>query len=300
MSRSDVARRASAAGAVLLLSLSACSDEKKEVAKSQAPIAPAPSEAPTPAPVDRAAASLEHADSGETLPQTPAPHDQGHWTYEGASGPTNWGALSPEFAICSTGTSQSPIDISHVQFTNLAPLQVNYEDVPLQVENNGHTLQVNYPAGSTLTIGDSQYELVQFHFHSPSEHTLGGHAFDMVAHLVHKNATGGLAVIAAMLKVGNEHGLVKTIWENAPAPDARGNNGGIIINAGAMLPREVSRYFHYSGSLTTPPCAEGVQWFVLANPSEVSQEQVARFREWFPLSTRPVQPVNGRPVLATN
>lgn len=303
MRRPCVACWPSVVGAALLLSLTACSDEKKEQAKVQAPSAPAAtSEAPPSAsvPVDTAATTAEPAPAG-TPAEAPAQEGGAlHWTYEGAAGPASWGSLSPQFAVCSTGTRQSPIDISYVQFTTLPPLQVSYQDAPLRVVNNGHTLQVNYPAGSTLTIGDTQYELVQFHFHSPSEHTLGGQAFDMVTHLVHKNAEGGLAVIAAMLKVGDENGLVKTIWENAPGPNAQGENTAVTINAGALLPENLSRYFHYSGSLTTPPCTENVQWFVLANPLEVSQEQVAKFRDWFPLSTRPVQSINGRAVLATN
>lgn len=301
MRRQHVVRLTFVVGTALLLNLSGCSDEKKELAKDPQSNAPAATEAPPSAavPIDSTTVTSEHtpeSPSAEIHAQT----GTAHWFYEGELHPGNWGALSPEFAVCSGGSNQSPIDISYIQFTNMAPLDVRYQDAPLQVVNNGHTIQVNYPAGSTLTIGDIQYELVQFHFHSPSEHTLGGHAFDMVVHLVHRNTEGGLAVIAAMLKEGKENELVKAIWENAPGPNSPGQNTAVTINAGALLPDSLSRYFHYSGSLTTPPCTENVQWFVLANPLEVSREQITKFRETFPLSTRPVQPINGRAVLAAN
>lgn len=288
--------RSLAVATTLSFALAGCSDET-----------PTP-----PAPHTQAPAAISSAPPtvATVKPQDAVPQDKmgwgrkaashAHWAYEGETGPTTWGTLAEGFASCSKGSNQSPIDISFVAITDLPAIGLSYQDSPLQVENNGHTIQVKYQSGSTLTLGGTRYELVQFHFHSPSEHTLGGHAFDMGVHFVHKSAEGKLAVIAAMLKAGEENGLVKTIWENAPSEVGHTNAQQVSINASALLPQNMTRYFQYAGSLTTPPCSEGVNWIVLAQPVEVSSTQIAKFREWFPLSARPVQPVNGRAVLATN
>jgi len=227
-------------------------------------------------------------------------HGAAHWTYAGEGGPHMWGELSDEFATCGTGKSQSPIDISPVTITELPPIEVDYKSTVLDVTNNGHTIKVSYAPGSSITVGGKKYDLLQFHFHSPSEHTVGGKSFAMVAHLVHKAADGQLGVIGVLMEEGASNFLVQKVWKNMPKEE-----GGhktvekVKLNVAQLLPKDMS-YYNYSGSLTTPPCSEGVNWMVLRNPVTVSAAQVQQFTELFPLSVRPVQPLNGRVVKTSN
>lgn len=234
----------------------------------------------------------------------PAAHAMGqghkpHWTYSGAEGPVNWGAMSEEFKTCATGKSQSPIDISAANVTTLSNIEVSYKPSPLTVVNNGHTIQVNYAPGSSINVGGKQFDLLQFHFHSPSENTVGGKAYDMEAHLVHKAADGQLGVIGVLMKAGSENAVIKTIWSNMPKEAGTVEKADVSVNAADLLPKDLS-YFNFSGSLTTPPCSEGVNWMVLTAPTQMSTEQVSAFTTIFPLSARPVQPVNGRVVTLSN
>lgn len=254
--------------------------------------------APTTAPAPQADHTAP-ATSTAAADMSPTSHEI-HWSYAGTGAPEYWGTLKEEFATCALGKKQSPIDVSGVTVTALPALNTQYKDVPLQVVNNGHTIQVNYAPGSTLTLEGKPYELAQFHFHSPSEHTIGGKSTDMVAHFVHKAADGELAVIETQMTAGQEQSLIKSIWENLPRSGETRDSADTKINAAQLLPDNRSEYFHYIGSLTTPPCTEGVRWFVLANPIQVSAEQIATFRNLFPMNARPVQAVSGRPVLAAN
>lgn len=278
--------------AVLLLGagiFAACSDDKPS--HSQA--------VPT---SENKTAVVEAPPAAATTPAaTPAAsHAEVHWSYAGAGAPEHWGELKSEFATCATGTHQSPIDISGVTVAAQPELIVDYKDAPLAIANNGHTIQVNYPAGSTLTIDGKSYQLAQFHFHSPSEHTLGGKSSAMVAHLVHKNEQGELAVIESRLDPGADHSVIGKIWQHLPAAGQQLDVADATINAKDVLPRNLARYFSYDGSLTTPPCSENVKWFVLAETTLISEAQVETFRQSFPLSVRPVQPINGRAVIANN
>ena len=218
------------------------------------------------------------------------------WDYGKAHGPQHWGAIKPEFATCGAGKAQSPIDIRKPRAGKLEAISFDYRATPLRIIDNGHTVQVNYAPGSTISIGDRRYELQQFHFHKPSEEKVNGKSYPMVAHLVHKNADGALAVVAVLLSAGAENPVIKTLWSNLPPEkekeDAPGN---VSIDAAELLPKDHA-YYSFPGSLTTPPCSEGVTWYVLVHPSEISEAQVARFGKIYAHNARPVQPLNGRVV----
>ena len=241
-----------------------------------------------------------HASAGIKIHEEEAHHDEVHWGYEGSNGPYYWGDLKDEFATCKDGKRQSPIDISAAIVTSLADIEIDYQDTPLDIVNNGHTIQVNYQPGSHITIGSKQFDLLQFHFHSPSEHTVGGKAYPMVAHLVHKASDGQLGVIGILLKEGKANALIDQLWTHLP-PHAgeKASVEGELVNVSGLLPVDMT-YFNYSGSLTTPPCSEGVNWMLLATPVSLSAEQIERFRSLYTFNARPVQPINGRPIGLSN
>ena len=224
------------------------------------------------------------------------PHGSGekhaaHWDYEGAMGPENWGK---EFPTCGKGKSQAPLNIKgpfeKVRFS-VAP---DYKQGQLKIVNNGHTIQVNVPTGSKIRIDGKAYDLLQFHFHRPSEEHIDGKPAAMVVHFVHKNLEGELAVLAVMLREGNENPGIKTLWTHAPAKEGpEVVPDGVMFNPANLLPREMD-FFHYDGSLTTPPCTEKVKFFILKTQVNISKEQVAEFP--FKLNARPLQPANGRPI----
>jgi carbonic anhydrase len=224
-----------------------------------------------------------------------------NWTYGGATGPTKWGSLEKGFAECKLGQTQSPIDIpdASARKGDLASLLFNYKPSPLKVIDNGHTIQVNYTPGSFVTVADKRYELVQFHFHKPSEEKIDGKAHDMVAHLVHQGPDGKLAFIAVLLDTGKENRLITTLWDNLLKEKGKENAvDSVMINAVDLLPQNKG-YYTFAGSLTTPPCSEDVTWFVLKTPVQVSADEIARFARSYPMNARPIQPVNGRDIQAT-
>ena len=222
-----------------------------------------------------------------------AGQDSPNWSYGGAGNPTQWGRLGHDFALCETGRDQSPIDIDDVVYGTRAKLKFKYETVPLVVVNNGHTVQVNYPAGSTVSINGDEYELLQFHFHTPSEHITSGLAAAMELHLVHRNKAGELAVIGVMMEKGATNSAIDTIWEHIPGEEGTNTVEGLTFNAADLLPDGIT-YFSYGGSLTTPPCSEDVRWNVLAETIQVSEEQIAAFESLYQVNARPIQPTNGR------
>lgn len=174
-----------------------------------------------------------------------------HWTYEGAEGPEFWGELRPD-SLCSTGQEQTPIDAPATAPTNPADITFNYQPTALTIFNNGHTVQVNYDEGSSIDVGGKTYNLKQFYFHTPSEHTLKGQPTDLEMHLVHQSADGQLAVVGVMLKQGAENSTYAPVFNNMP-----GAVNDVTVNAADLLPAERT-YYRYNGSLTTPPCSEGV------------------------------------------
>ena len=233
-------------------------------------------------------------------PATVTASDPVHWGYEGEVGPEHWGDLSPDYAACSQGVEQSPVDIPATAPVNPPGLSLSYQPSVLNIVNNGHAIQVNYDQGSSLEIGGATYPLVQFHLHSLSEHTLNGAHTPMELHLVHKDAGGHVAVIGVMIAEGAENPAYEPILAHMPAEEGEPQViNGVTVNAGDLLPAD-QRYYRYNGSLTTPPCTEGVTWFVMAAPVELSTEQIAAFQSIYNNNYRPVQPLNERTFLLTS
>ena len=219
-----------------------------------------------------------------------------HWGYEGDVGPERWGGLSHEFEKCSKGKKQSPIDIPSSAGASGHELKLSYKPSSLRVINNGHTIQVNYDEGSYITINGEKHHLLQFHFHTPSENVVDGKPYDMEAHLVHKSADGQLAVVGVFMKKGKHNPFLQTVWDNLPAKEGHEKTAAASINVLDFLPADKS-YYHFEGSLTTPPCSEGVKWHVMKTHVEVSADQIATFANLFKANARPAQPLNGRKVL---
>ncbi|HKM66216.1 MAG TPA: carbonic anhydrase family protein [Candidatus Acidoferrum sp.] len=219
-----------------------------------------------------------------------------HWSYDGASDPGHWGSLGAAFAACSTGHMQSPINIKDTEKTQLQPLMMNYKAVPLNIIDNGHTVQITYPGGSTLSVNGVTYTLKQFHFHHPAEEHVNGKKYDLVAHLVHADAGGNLAVIAVLFTKGAPNPLFDNLWKNLPTEQGKAATvASVSVNVTDLVPQDTG-YFHYMGSLTAPPCSEGVTWFVLKTPMTISAEQLAVFAKLYPHNARPIQPTNGRKI----
>jgi carbonic anhydrase len=224
-------------------------------------------------------------------------HQHSHWSYDGEGGPSHWGDLSPDYAACKTGHQQSPIDIRDSKKTDLPAIQFDYKESPLHIVDNGHTVMVNYSAGSSIRVGDKQYTLKQFHFHRPSEEKINGKSHDMVVHLVHADRDGNLAVVAVLLDKGVDNSLIHQLWANLPMEKEKESLlDDIRINAADLLPSDRG-YYTFSGSLTTPPCSENVTWFVLKHPVTVTSGEIERFSNLYWHDARPTQPVYGRVVL---
>jgi carbonic anhydrase len=224
-------------------------------------------------------------------------HESGHWGYDGDEGPSHWGDLSPEFAPCKTGHHQSPIDISNPQKADLPPIHFDYKPSPLHIIDNGHTIMINYAPGSSIRVGDKQYTLKQFHFHRPSEEKINGKTYDMVAHLVHADQEGNLAVVAVLLEKGNNNPLIRELWSDLPNEKEKEERlDTVTINVANLLPADVG-YYTFSGSLTTPPCSENVTWYVLKHPVAITAEEIEQFTKLYRHDARPTQPLHNRVVL---
>jgi carbonic anhydrase len=223
-----------------------------------------------------------------------------HWTYSGThSGPAEWGALSPDFVACKVGRHQSPIDIRSAQAADLPAITFHYQPAPLALIDNGHTIQVNYAPGSWIDVDGARYDLVQFHFHKPSEEKIDGKSHAMVAHLVHKNAEGKLAVVAVLLDGGGANATIDTVWKNLPKEkEKQVVVPGATVDASALLPKDRG-YYTFEGSLTTPPCSEDVKWLVLKEPNKIADAEIAEFGKIYPMNARPTQPTNGRSIQET-
>jgi carbonic anhydrase len=274
--------------------------EAKPAAKASVHAAPAPAESAE----ERRTRELQYATSGprktakrkpavEHAASAPAPHPQAHWAYDGEGAPANWARLNPDYAACASGRRQSPIDIRDGIKLGLEAIQFDYKPTQARIVDNGHTLQVNVGEGLALQIMGKRYELLQFHFHRPAEERVNGRAYDMVAHLVHRNDEGQLAVVAVLLEKGGENPLIQTLWNNMPLERDMETSPAGPLDLMQLLPENRS-YWIYMGSLTTPPCTEGVLWMVMKQPMQVSAEQVAIFSRLNRNNARPVQPANGR------
>ena len=233
-------------------------------------------------------------------PAATAEESTHHWSYSGATGPTHWASEDPAFATCGSGKHQSPIDIEKAAVEALPPIEFAYQPMALTVTDTGHSFQVNAAPGSGgITVGGEHYDLVQFHFHRPSEEEIHGHHQAMVAHLVHKNAKGELAVVAVLIRTGNTNAFLKQVFEHFPPKGtAEASVPGATLNLGDFLPQQHG-YYTFDGSLTTPPCTEHVRWFVLKSAVEASAAQVQQFAARYPHDARPVQPLNDRTIAET-
>lgn len=222
-----------------------------------------------------------------------------HWDYAGDEGPDAWGKLRPEFNKCATGARQSPIDIRGGIAVDLEPIKFEYRPSAFSVIDNGHTVQVNVEPGNSITITGRRYELVQFHFHRPSEERINGRQYDMVAHLVHKDVDGRLAMVAVLLDRGSAQAIVQSVWNNLPLEKGDEVRAAGRIDLTQLLPDD-RRYYTYMGSMTTPPCNEGVLWMVMKQAVPISVEQVAIFSRLYPMNARPIQQADGRLIKESN
>lgn len=222
--------------------------------------------------------------------------ESGHaapWGYEGEAGPEHWGKLQPDFKVCELGFEQTPIDFKTAVRAGLKGVEPDFQQMPLKILNNGHTIQVNCAPGSKTMINGESFDLLQFHFHHPSEHLLSGKAFDMELHFVHKSPAGQLAVLGVFIRPGAENAALAPVWAAMPATAGEEQVIGAMIDPSAMLP--VNRgFFRYQGSLTTPPCSEGVLWTVFKEPVEASEAQIRQFAQLFAVNARPVQKLHRR------
>ena len=226
-----------------------------------------------------------------------------HWGYEPGNGPASWGKLNRDWLLCAEGIHQSPVDFTgaeHVKFNEIkltiapASLKIVHQTHVIEAIDNGHTIQINYDEGETFEIGNESYKLRQYHFHSPSEHTVNGRHYAMEMHLVHISKDKKLAVIGVFIEEGRHNEAFDTIWSNLPRKTGQEvHHENVQVDVDDMLPKNKATY-RYMGSLTTPPCSEGVRWFVYVEPIQMSRDQIKAFREIFHGNNRPTQPLNDR------
>jgi carbonic anhydrase len=222
--------------------------------------------------------------------------DEIEWNY-GVKGPDRWMNLSPDFAVCGSGTRQSPIDISVPDDEDFFGWQFSYESSGLNVHNDGKTVKMPIEFGSSITINDTEYALSEIHFHTTSEHTINGVSFPGEIHFVHESGDGDVAYVAVFIQTGEENKALNEILAELPTtPGEPIDVFGKLVDPNLFLP-ENRTYYRYAGSLTTPPCTEGVTWIVLRNPLMMSVGQVGGLRSKMGLNFRPVQPLNDRPIL---
>ena len=238
----------------------------------------------------RSAAKADDRDADKAV------HGPAHWSYGGSFGPQSWAELKPEFSLCGNGQRQSPIDIRGGLAVDLDPVRFDYRATPFGVVDNGHTVQVNVAPGNTIDIGGKRFELLQFHFHRPSEERIDGRSFEMSLHLVHKDEQGRLAVVAVLFEKGEKQPEVQQVWNNLPLERNQESAARTPLDLLGLLPVD-RRYITYMGSLTTPPCSEGVQWIVMRQPVTLTAEQINIFARIYPMNARPLQSVAGRRII---
>ena len=230
----------------------------------------------------------------ETIEEAAAPPPD--WGYWGAAAPNNWGSLSPDFVLCATGTCQSPIDLADCVADSSAPhLAFDYSGNAREVNHNGKVAHVEYEAGNTLSVGNDRYELVSMHVHVHAEHQVEGQLFPAEMHLVHRKEGGFLGVVGQLYRLGDSDPVVQALIDAYPDP-GQAVHSGFTLNAADFIPSERG-YYHYDGSLTTPPCSEVVSWVVMTESIAVSQAQVDAFAALYPMNARPVQPLHRRFIL---
>lgn len=220
-----------------------------------------------------------------------------HWGYSGEEGPEHWGELDPQYSACAEGMNQSPINLAGFTESDLKPIGIHYEAGGREVHNNGHTVQVNFTPGSKISVDGHEFELKQYHFHAPSENHINGKSYPMEAHLVHADEAGNLAVVAVMFVEGKTNQSIARVWSYIPGIEGGRQNLPSGVSAEGILPSNRD-YYRFKGSLTTPPCSEGVEWLVMKEPVTVSKDQIEKFvKVMRHPNNRPIQPLNARPVL---
>ena len=232
-------------------------------------------------------------------PPPPKQYHGTHWSYEGETGPANWSKINSAWGKCGTGERQSPIDLRDGMKVDLEQIVFDYKPSSFSVIDNGHTIQVTLASGNFISIQGRSYELMNFHFHRPSEERINGKGFEMVIHMEHRDPEGKLAVLAVLLERGQGHSMIQTVWNNLPLEKNDTVSPSIVLNPADILP-ERRDYFTYMGSLTTPPCDEGVLWMVMKQPMQASPAQMALFSRLYPLNARPIQASSGRVIKESN
>lgn len=224
-----------------------------------------------------------------------------HWSYSGKTGPSHWSAMAPNFVECGNGKAQSPIDLESrdAKSGKAGEFHIDYEKGAVALVNNGHTVQANVSdAKDTVVFDGDTYRLSQFHFHSPSEHTTDGMRFPLEIHFVNEDARKRVVVVGVVVKLGKQNESLAPVLRSLPASDkgiSQDTTPPIAVDVGSILPRD-HRAYVYAGSLTTPPCTEGVHWVVLKEPIQMSNDQLASFIRIFPDNHRPLQKANGREI----
>ncbi|MRI83410.1 MAG: carbonic anhydrase [Nitratiruptor sp.] len=220
----------------------------------------------------------------------------GQWSYHGATGPSHWGDLDPNFLMCKIGSNQSPVNLHRFIQAQLPRLKVVYRGNAMEVLNDGHSVKVTTIGSNEIVVDGIPFNLVQFHFHTPSEHTLQGRSFPMEAHFVHQSPSGELLVVALFFEEGHYNKALEKILNDLDGHVGVKSHLKEMFNPGELFPRKLD-YYRYSGSLTTPPCSEGVRWIVLKERVEASQDQIQRFQEVMGENNRPTQPLKARTIL---
>ncbi|RTZ67482.1 MAG: hypothetical protein DSZ29_00685 [Aquificaceae bacterium] len=222
-----------------------------------------------------------------------------HWGYEGAAGVEKWGTLSPEFKTCQTGKNQSPIDIKGAVDANLPAINFKYNMLSASdIVNNGHTVQVNMWSGGEITLDGEKFKLKEFHFHTPSENTINGKNFPLEAQFVHVNSKHQIAIVSVMFEPGDDDELLSVLWKDMPLKAGEGHKLDTNALKSLEFEADVKNYYRFNGSLTTPPCTEGIRWIVMKTPRHVSQKQVLTFQSaLLAPNNRPVQALNARIVV---
>jgi carbonic anhydrase len=217
-----------------------------------------------------------------------------HWSYEGSAGPEHWGELSADFKTCHNGKFQSPIDIRNTIEGRLPPLRLEFHTAAEKLVNNGHTVQVDVDDEDNFMLDGEIFRLKQYHFHTPSENQINGHAYPLEAHFVHANADGEIAVIAVMFEVGKENSALNPLIAAMPKQENQAVEVKQRMDLTPLFPTD-RHYYRFSGSLTTPPCTEGLRWLVMKQPVTLSQSQLQAFQQALKnANNRPLQPLHGR------
>lgn len=242
--------------------------------------------------------AAEHGDDhGDAKPAVKSEGGRGvAWEYKGSSGPEHWGDLADAYRTCKSGKHQSPVDIDEpVTNGKLLPIKFHYKEADVVWKNNGRSVLGEMPTGNFVEVDGDRYDLVQFHFHAPSEHKVASAPYDMELHLMHKNTEGKFVEIAVLFEEGKANKSLAGLWKDLPSVNET-HPEPLAFNPASLLPAKKT-FYHYQGSLTVPPCTEGFKWFVMTTPVEVSSKQVDEFVRVASFNARPVQPLNGRKVV---